>query len=311
MHNYIYYPIAFIISISIVILTTPIVKEIGLKTGRVDRPGGRKIHQRPMVRLGGIAIFFSTFVSLLAMWMLAEFCSLSSSQAYQILGLAFGSLMFFAIGLADDLLNLSPFSRLIMQTIVASIVWMMGIQIQSFSLPFISAIDFGILSLPITVIWLVGVVNAVNWIDGMDGLAAGVSGITACTMAIACFYLNQPAVGLIALALAGSTLGFLRYNFNPAQIFMGDGGAYFIGFILAGISVIALENVRTANAIVLAYLLLAVPLTDMVVVIIARLWNGKSPFSGDQRHLHHKLLRLGLSQSSAAWLVLCSNFVVG
>jgi UDP-GlcNAc:undecaprenyl-phosphate GlcNAc-1-phosphate transferase len=158
-------------------------------------------------------------------------------------------------------------------------------------------------SLPVTVIWLVGMANAINWIDGLDGLAAGVSGIAAAVMLIVCLFMSQPAAALIAAALAGSALGFLRYNFNPAQIFMGDGGAYFMGFTLAGLGVIGLVKSVTTAAVLLPYLILAVPILDMSAVIFARLRHGKSPFSADKRHLHHRLINAGLPHRLAVLFI--------
>jgi UDP-GlcNAc:undecaprenyl-phosphate GlcNAc-1-phosphate transferase len=137
--------------------------------------------------------------------------------------------------------------------------------------------------------------NAINWIDGLDGLAAGVSGIAATIMLVVCLFMDQPAAAIIAAALAGGALGFLRYNFNPANIFMGDGGAYFMGFTLAAVGVIGLVKTVTTAAVLLPYLILAVPILDMSAVILDRLRSGKSPFVADKRHLHHRLLNAGLS----------------
>jgi UDP-GlcNAc:undecaprenyl-phosphate GlcNAc-1-phosphate transferase len=138
--------------------------------------------------------------------------------------------------------------------------------------------------------------NAINWIDGVDGLAAGVSGIAAVVMLVVTLFMEQPAAALIAAALAGASLGFLRYNFNPAQIFMGDGGAYFMGFTLAGVGVIGLVKTTAVTAVVLPYLILAVPILDMSAVIFSRIWKGRSPFIADKSHLHHWLLEAGISQ---------------
>ncbi|NEO87498.1 MAG: undecaprenyl/decaprenyl-phosphate alpha-N-acetylglucosaminyl 1-phosphate transferase, partial [Spirulina sp. SIO3F2] len=146
------------------------------------------------------------------------------------------------------------------------------------------------------VLWLVGMANAINWIDGLDGLAAGVSGIAAVVMLIVTLFMGQPAAALFAAALAGGALGFLRYNFNPAQIFMGDGGSYFMGFTLAGVGVIGLVKATAVTAVLFPYLILAVPILDMSAVILSRLSHGKSPFIADKRHLHHRLLEAGISQ---------------
>ncbi|MES1022575.1 MraY family glycosyltransferase [Gloeocapsa sp. BRSZ] len=306
-----YHLIAFFVSALVVLWTTPVVKTIGIKSGRVDQPNERKVHQRPMVRLGGVAIFTGTIVALLLVWSLGGFGILPPTKEWEVWGVTLGGIAFFLIGLADDLLSLSPFLRLLIQVIVAGIVWQMGVHIDFLSIPFVGLIQLGWLSLPFTVIWLVGMANAINWIDGLDGLAAGVSGIAATVMLFVALSMQQPAAALIAAALAGGTLGFLRYNFNPAQIFMGDGGAYFIGFTLAGVGIIGLVKTAAVTAVLLPYLILAVPIVDMSAVILARLRQGKSPFSADKRHLHHRLLRAGLSHRFAVLFIYSLTLWVG
>ncbi|NEO32365.1 MAG: undecaprenyl/decaprenyl-phosphate alpha-N-acetylglucosaminyl 1-phosphate transferase [Symploca sp. SIO3C6] len=296
MHAQLYHLIAFLTSMTVVLWSTPVVKNIGLKSGQVDRPSERKVHQRPMVRLGGVSIFAGTLSALLIVWWTGGFGFLPPHKEWEIWGVTLGGLAFFLIGLADDLFNLSPIARLLMQGLIAGVAWWVGVRIEFLSVPFDGLVHIGWLSLPITVIWLVGMANAINWIDGLDGLAAGVSGIAAVVMLIVTLFMEQPAAALIAAALAGGALGFLRYNFNPAEIFMGDGGAYFMGFTLAGVGVVGLVKSTAVTAVLLPYLILAVPIVDMSAVILSRLRHGKSPFSADKRHLHHRLLRAGLSQ---------------
>lgn len=306
-----YHLIAFLVSAVVVLWTTPVVKTIGIKSGRVDQPGGRKVHQRPMVRLGGVSIFVGTLIALLTVWWSGGFGILPIEKEWEVWGVTLGGLAFFLIGLADDLFSLSPFIRLLMQATIAAVAWWMGVQIDFLNVPFDGLVQMGWLSLPITVIWLVGMANAINWIDGLDGLAAGVSGIAAVVMLVVTLFMQQPAAALIAAALAGGALGFLRYNFNPAQIFMGDGGAYFMGFTLAGVGVIGLVKSTAVTAVLLPYLILAVPIVDMSAVILARLRHGKSPFVADKRHLHHRLLQAGLSQRLAVLFIYSLTLWVG
>jgi len=296
---------AFLISAVVVLLTTPTVRKIGLKSGRFDPPGGRKVHKHPMVRLGGISIFMGTLIALLFVWGTGGFGVLPPDKEYEIWGVTLGGLAFFLIGLADDLVSLSPQLRLLLQSIVAGFAWRAGVSIDFLSLPFQpDPVLLPLwLSLAVTVIWLVGMANAINWIDGLDGLAAGVSGIAAVIMLIVCLAMNQPAAGLVVAALAGGSLGFLRYNFNPAQIFMGDGGAYFMGFTLAAVGVIGLVKSVTTLAVLLPTLILAVPIFDMSAVIFERLRRGKSPFTADKSHLHHRLLKAGLSHRLAVLFI--------
>jgi len=266
-----------------------------------------------MVRLGGVSIFMGTLVALLFVWGTGGFGVLTPEREYEIWGVTLGGLAFFLIGLADDLVSLSPQLRLLLQSIVAGFAWWAGVSIDFLSLPFQP--DPVLLppwiSLAVTVIWLVGMANAINWIDGLDGLAAGVSGIAAVIMLIVCLAMNQPAAGLVVAALAGGALGFLRYNFNPAQIFMGDGGAYFMGFTLAGVGVIGLVKSVTTLAVLLPTLILAVPIFDMSAVIFERLRHGKSPFTADKRHLHHRLLKAGLSHRLTVLFIYTLTLWVG
>lgn len=290
-----YHLIAFLVSAALVLISTPLVNKVGLKTGLFDPPGGRKVHQHPMVRLGGVSIFFGVVVALLTVWSLGGFGVLPPDKEYEVWGVTIGGIAFFLIGLADDVFSLSSIARLLMQMVVAAGAWYVGVSIDFLTVPFLGLISLPAwLSLLITVVWLVGMVNAINWIDGLDGLAAGVSGIAAAVMLVVCLFMNQPAAALIVAALAGATLAFLRYNFNPAKIFMGDGGAYFLGFTLAGVGVIGLVKTTTV-AVLLPYIILAVPILDMSAVILDRLRHGKSPFVADKRHLHHRLLKAGLS----------------
>lgn len=290
-----HYSVTFLISLIVVLISTPIVRSIALKYGYVDIPSARKVHQRPIARLGGISICIGTLAALLVLWLVKLLNGLPPEALTGVLTIILGGLGFFLIGVADDLLGLSPIARLCLQSSIAGLTWAAGVRIEFTALPGLGLVQLDWLSLPLTILWFVGVVNAVNWIDGLDGLASGVSGIAAAISFVICLYTGQPAAAMVTVALLGSLLGFLVYNFNPAQIFMGDGGSYFIGFVLAGVGVIGLVKSATATAILLPLLVLAVPLLDMSVVIFSRLYKGASPFVADKQHLHHRLLRTGLS----------------
>jgi UDP-GlcNAc:undecaprenyl-phosphate/decaprenyl-phosphate GlcNAc-1-phosphate transferase len=286
--------VAFISACAVVLLSTPIVNTLGLRSGYVDLPGPRKVHQRPMVRLGGVSIFIGNLVALLLVWNLGGFGVLPPAAELQIWGVTLGGLAFFLIGLADDLFNLPPLLKLFLHFLIATLVWFVGVRVDFLEIPFLGIFKLGILSLPFTTVWLVGITNAINFLDGLDGLAAGVGGISALVMLVVSLFLHQSAAALIAAALAGGALAFLRYNFNPAKIFMGDGGAYFIGFTLAGIGVIGLVKSVTTMAVLVPFLILAVPILDTSAVVVDRLRSGQSPFTADKRHLHHRLLKAGL-----------------
>ncbi len=284
----------------------PWVRQLGLRWGLTDQPDPRKQHSTPMVRLGGIGIVLGFCVALTVTWLLGGFGVLPTSRDHLIWSTLLGGLAFFAIGLSDDLFSLPPLPRLGLQIAGAMAVWSQGVKIGSITLPFDSSLNLALpdwLSLLATVIWLVGITNAINWLDGLDGLAAGVSGIAAVGLLSVSFSLHQPGAGLLAAALAGASLGFLRDNFNPARIFMGDGGSYFLGFSLAAISLVGPAKELTTVSLLLPLLILSLPLADMSAVIMGRVSDGRSPFYPDRRHLHHRLLRAGFSHRRTVVLI--------
>lgn len=225
-------------SYSFVLGLTPLVQQLGLYYAWVDNPGARKIHQYPMVRVGGIAIALGIWLTL-AIALQADLLTWGNPK---IVGLIIGSFSFFAIGFADDLYNLSPTLRLGLQGLIGSGLWTFGIQMNWLPLPGFGAIALGWLSLPVTLIWLAGVTNAINWIDGLDGLAASIVGCIALVLVGLSWGNSDPTVWVIALAIAGATFGFLYYNAAPAKLFMGDGGAYVLGFWLAALSLLSTIN---------------------------------------------------------------------
>lgn len=302
--------LTFVVATLFTALIVPVVRRCGLYWGITDAPDARKQHTRPMVRLGGVGIVLGFSLALLLTWQLGGFAELEPSKDLLIWTTLAGCLCFFVIGLADDLFALPPLPRLALQLGVSTVVWSEGVRIGTIELPFAwggqpaSSLDLpDWLSLLATVIWLVGITNAINWLDGLDGLAAGVSGIAAVGLLSVSFSLHQPAAGLLAAALAGSCLGFLRHNFNPARIFMGDGGSYFLGFSLAAISIVGPAKGLTSVSLLLPLLILSLPLADMSAVIMGRLSEGRSPFYPDRRHLHHRLLRTGLSHRRTVLLI--------
>jgi len=290
---------AFTISALVVWFSTPIVRKLGLIAGLTDKPNDRKMHTTPVVRLGGVSIFIGTLCALLLVWWGGWFGVLTPAKEYEVWGVTIGGIAFFLLGLADDIFQLPAVLRLFMQLLISAIAWWVGVRIEFISLPLIGIVKFGWFSLPITMVWLSGMVNAINWIDGLDGLAAGVTTIASAVLLVTSLFMDQPAAALIAAALSGGCLGFLRYNFKPfssAEIFMGDGGAYYLGFTLAGVSVIGLVKTAAVAAVILPYLILAVPIVDGVMVILQRIQKGEPVMSAGKNHLHHRLIRAGISK---------------
>ncbi len=294
---------SFVLAAGITSLIVPRVRTIALKLGLTDEPGPRKQHVAPMVRIGGVAMVIGFCLALTIIWISGGFGLLAPEKDQLIWTTIAGGLCFFVIGLGDDLFALSPWPRLACQVAVGIAVWSQGLRIGAIDLPWLEdgssfLVLSDLLSMAATVIWLVGITNAINWLDGLDGLAAGVAAIAAVGLISVSFSLHQVAAGFLAAALAGCCAGFLRHNFNPARIFMGDGGSYFLGFTLAAISIVGPAKGfmgLTAVSLLLPLLILSLPLADMSAVIMARLREGQSPFHPDRRHLHHRLLKAGFS----------------
>ena len=290
-------------------LVVPLVRALGLHLGLTDQPDSRKQHSTPMVRLGGIAMVLGFGLALAVTWGLGGFGLLAPAKDQLIWSTLAGALCFFVIGLADDLFVLSPWPRLAGQVAVAFAMWTQGVRIGTIEIPWLGEGSSSLIALPdllslaATLVWLVGITNAINWLDGLDGLAAGVAGIAAVGLVSVSFSLHQVAAGFLAAALAGCCLGFLRHNFNPARIFMGDGGSYFLGFTLAAISIVGPAKGLTTVSLLLPLLILSLPLADMSAVIMGRLREGRSPFYPDRRHLHHRLLRAGFSHRRTVLLI--------
>jgi len=296
------------ISYLIGVFIVPLVIEFSQKEGLVDLPNERKIHKLPISRLGGIAIWASAMLTFLVL-VLLNYYPYGSLLSGILLG---GSLMFL-LGLVDDVYNLNAKFKLFIQLTIATIVYLLGVQINTIFNPFgEGVIQLGWwLSYPITVLWIAGISNAVNFIDGVDGLAGSVITVSSITLALISVAMTpaQPITALIAFILAGSMLAFLTYNFNPAKIFMGDSGALFSGFLLATLSIAGVMK-GAALAVLLPFLVLAVPIIDITFSSVRRILKGKSPFVADAEHIHHKLLKAGLSQKKTV-AVLTSIAIIG
>lgn len=303
------------VAFSVVLLVTPLVRGVALGYGWVDLPCARKVHQQAVPRIGGLSIFLGTFLAL-AMFTALGIPNAASAESVDTLNsfytILLGATGFFLVGLSDDLVSLSPFLRLVLQAAIASGVWLSGVRIalphwSQYLLVSVysgSAFDIsGGISLLVTVFWLVGVVNAINWMDGLDGLAAGIAGIAAAISFVIFCSGGQLGSAAICVALLGSLAGFLIFNFNPAQIFMGDGGSYFVGFLLASVSITGFADGDSLALGILPLLILAVPLGDMTLVIVSRLRRGVSPFFADKSHIHHRLLRQGISHQLTVVLI--------
>ena len=291
-------------------LLIPWVTKAAYRLGRVDEPDARKVHTVPIPRLGGIAIFLGFSVAVASIEFLTPGPLFPRTGPF--MGLLVGGGLIFLLGIADDLKPLPAKFKLLIQIAAAAVAVYLGVRIEVLSNPFGGMIILPMwLAWSVTIFWLVGITNTINLIDGLDGLAGGVSLIAASTTALIAIQTRQPALALLSLALVGATIGFLRYNWNPAKIFMGDSGSLFLGFTLAAISVIGLLKVAATAALLVPVLILGVPIFDTAFAIVRRALQRRPIFSPDRGHLHHRLLGLGFSQRRAVLIIYAICLLLG
>lgn len=285
-----------IIAFVVVVLLTPAVGGMARLLGAVDRPDARRLNRRPIPRLGGLAIFLGILVPALA------FLDLSDESRGVLLGAAVATV----VGAVDDFRGLSPPTKLAGQFVAASIPPMFGVWIDHFTFPLLGVVDLPAwVGVPLSMVFIVAVMNMVNFLDGLDGLAAGVCAIAGSTYAILALSLGKADPAILSAIVAGACLGFLRHNFFPARIFMGDSGALCLGFILASVSIQGLLKTASTVVLLLPLLILAVPIIDTSFVVARRLKHNRPIYAADRSHLHHRFLNIGFSQRRAAvmmWL---------
>lgn len=285
------YVLTFFVAMAFALVFTPVAIKIAPKIGAIDIPkDNRRMHTKAMPRFGGMAIYIGTVASMLI------FLPYSTS----LMGVIAGGTLMFLVGIVDDLKGMPAKVKLGFQILCAVILFQFSVRISFISNPFGDGYYYfpWFVSLLITVIWIVGITNTINLIDGLDGLAAGVSFIASLSIAYAAF-IHDPTeveICLSLLAIAGSAAGFLPYNFNPAKIFMGDGGSLFLGFMLAGLSVMSPMKSTTMVATVVPVLVLGLPIFDTAFAILRRLINKRPIMEADKGHLHHRIMAAGLGQ---------------
>lgn len=310
----------FIVPAVLSLILTPYVVRLAGLIGAVDYPNERKVHIRPIPRLGGVGIYASFFLSILFFLQLAP-ARISSSWFLSQHGiLLIGSLLVvLVLGIWDDLRSLTPGRKFVVQVAAATLAYLAGFRISTVTHPLGAApLVLGVLDYPATILWIVGVSNAFNLIDGLDGLATGIALIASLTIGAIAFLNGDLATTFPVLMLAGALFGFLRYNFNPARIFLGDSGSLFIGFTLATLSIQSSTKGSTAFAIVVPVLSLGLPIMDTLLAMIRRFLGSllsdrrsagsflhklKIMFLPDRRHVHHQLLALGLSHRKAVLML--------
>lgn len=294
------------LSFLVALILTPVVRSLAVKMGAIDIPkDNRRMHNHPIPRMGGLAIFFGFIFSVLI------FVPLNN----QIRGMLLGAVIIVILGIFDDIKALQARFKLVVQIIAALIAVFSGNLIEYIANPNIFSSNpywqFGWLAYPITILWIVGMTNAVNLIDGLDGLACGVSSISSLTLLIIALLVGEPDVALLVAAVAGGCLGFLPYNMNPAKIFMGDTGSTFLGYVLAVISIQGLFKWYTLISFVVPFLLFGLPIFDTCFAMIRRIAHGQSPMQADRSHVHHRLIDMGFSQKQAVAVLYVITAILG
>ena len=299
------------------LLLTPIVRGVALRLGAVDKPGGRKIHLVPVPQFGGISIVLSVLLVVLSAGWFEPLNDMFSFEGRSIPALLWGSSLIFLVGIYDDLRPIPAWGKFLAQSVAAGIAIWCGVRIELISTLGTGAIDAGILAVPLTFLWIVGLTNAFNLIDGLDGLATGLGIIAAITSATIFFMGGNVSDGLFLLVLAGALIGFLRYNFHPASIFLGDSGSQFIGYVLAVTAVTGSQKGATALPVIIPLLVFELPILDTFLSMLRRalkreegsrpprtsmeIWieSAKRMFEADRDHVHHRLITMGLSHRAA------------
>ncbi len=301
---------ALAVALVVSLVITPVVMALARRVGAVDDPKKdnnpeRRMHSRPIPRMGGLAIFLGFLLSSLIFVPMND----------QFRGMLLGAVVIVVLGIFDDIYDLRAQFKLAIQVVAALIAVLSGNLIETLSNPNIFSQnpywDLGWLAYPVTIIWIVAITNAVNLIDGLDGLACGVSTISSMTLLVIALAVPEPAVAITMGALAGACIGFLPYNLNPAKIFMGDTGATFLGYILAVVSIQGLFKMYTIISFVVPFLMLGLPIFDTCFAFIRRIAHGQSPMHADRGHVHHRLIDMGFSQKQAVAVLYIISAILG
>lgn len=305
---------AFLLGFGLTLLATPQVKKLAKYCGAMDQPDARKVHSTPMPLWGGLGVSLSATIAFLVALFGVSGLALSSRQFSGVIAIVFCSLFIVGIGMIDDRYGMAAKTKLLAQIGLSLILIGAGVRIDFFSLPFVDGVVYLSFwqSALLSLVWIVGVTNAVNLLDGLDGLVAGVACGSATILALVAAVNGQWLPVIAMTALAGSALGFLRFNFNPAQIFMGDTGSLFLGIMFASWSL--LGYLKTTATVALTFpilLVMAVPLLDTSYAIIRRGVARQSIFKPDKGHLHHRLLSTGMSQRQAVVTIYAINTAFG
>lgn len=298
------FAVALLVAAVVAAALTPLVRVLALRLGAVSHPGGRHIHERSVPRLGGLALYASVLAPLVGLFFVeAAVARTFTADLRKVFGLFAGSTLIVLVGAYDDVRGMRALHKLGAQVLVATLAYSCGFRIDAVELPFLGTLSMGALGLPLTVLWIVGIVNAVNLIDGLDGLAGGVAFFAAFTNFVVAVLTGAQLAALFSAAMMGAVLGFLFHNFNPARIFMGDSGSYFLGYVLALTSLSGVPRASAAVALLVPILALGVPIFDVLFSMVRRFLERRPIFSPDRGHIHHRLLDAGITHRRAVMIL--------
>ena len=285
------------------LIITWLCRAVGIKLKITDNPDNyRKVHESPIPLMGGFAIFFSTCLAILAASQISPNLVEFSGEA-NIFVFFIGALLILGTGVYDDIKDMRPRYKALMQMLVATLLYFFGFAINKVSIPYIGTVDFAIISYPMTLFWFMGCMNVINLLDGLDGLAGGVSLIAIITLAISLGKTPQPLIMSLCLIVIASLLAFLIFNFNPASIFLGDAGSMLLGFFIAAMSLKTNHKAETALTLAIPFIAIGLPVFDTIVAFLRR-WSRRVPISSaDRKHIHHVLLSSGLSTKSVVLIL--------
>lgn len=298
--------LALVIAAVVSFAVTPLVKILSVKWGAIDVPkDDRRMHDHPIPRMGGLAIFLGFLIATLLL------VPLDTPRK----GMLLGAVVIVILGVFDDKYALPARLKFVVQIAAALIAALAGNRITVLSNPNIFSDNpvwvLGWLSWPVTILWIVAVTNAVNLIDGLDGLACGVSSISSLSMLVIALLVSETDVAVVMAALAGACIGFLPFNFHPAKIFMGDTGATFLGYIMATMSVQGMFKMYNLISFIVPFLVLGLPIFDVTFAVFRRIAHGQSPMTPDRGHIHHRLIDMGFSQKQAVGVLYLVSAILG
>jgi UDP-GlcNAc:undecaprenyl-phosphate GlcNAc-1-phosphate transferase len=306
------YGLLFLLPFALVLILVPSSVRLAQRIGALDYPEERKIHTGPVPRLGGLAISTAIWLSILVGFALNRYLR---AELPTVAGMVFGSIVILGLGIYDDVRNAPPLAKLAVQLIAAGIAVSLGIKFQLASNPLAEVMrnyfELGALAIPLSILWIIGLTNAMNLVDGLDGLATGIALFASVALFLISMKQGAGVVTYFYVTIAGANLAFLKFNRHPAQVFLGDSGATSLGFLLACLSIQGGQKSYTLTALFIPLIVFGIPIFDSITALIRRYLSNAKLQQADSQHIHHQLLRAGLTQRQAVWILYAMTIILG